>query len=817
MSDIQIKIDGKVCQAKEGETVLNIARRNNIFIPAICYLNGCSPTLACRLCLVDIDGKRAYSCNAKAKDGQEVITQSEEIENERRAIMQVYDINHPLECGVCDQSGECELQDYTLEMGVESQEYCIRDTHRPTQDWGLIHYDPSLCILCERCITVSKDMIGDNALKTVPRGGDKLDKGWKDKMPKDSYATWNKLQKSIIGRAKEIDPQEESGECVAVCPVGALVTKDFQYTSNAWELTKIPASNPHSSDCSLMYYDVKHSSIDDSKPKIYRVSSEYSFAPLNGAARFGYDFQNECEGKDEKAFLHVINSFKNGKIKQVEFSSFITNEEALILQKLKDKFGFKLVNEEARRYQEFLNHFSKTSGTSLYNGSIDEVKKSNFLISLGTFLRSDSPNLSYAFNNALTMNKGAGFYFHPLGDKVVEGFSKSVKSVQHKVGREEAVLYLLLDKFGDKDNMSSVLKEHLSSLHVEKEKEVTKNIKEKVVETVKDKDGNEKEVSKMVTKKVAEVVKFQTTKLYEMMGVEDLEDDFKTLLDKKDKFSLIVGEDLILTKNSKKLARLLGLVQRLTPFNVIIIPTNTNTLGVSLICELDKKEDLFTLGYNVKSDITLSALGKGDLDMPALNQQEGTFTNLNKRVVPTNVAIDFKGYCLNDIANALGLHVKYTIDYTHMLPQDKGYKSKKFDDLPNYFDNGGVEHRGYELECFESECESFDEELQIEVKKDDLVYKANPINQFSPFTNKSHILQTTALLHVSDEWLKKHKIEDGAMVKISNKNHKIALKVKKSDNLTGLIPYLPNFDTKVDVSGFFAQSRYASLSVEEIK
>ncbi|NCC20757.1 ferredoxin, partial [Candidatus Saccharibacteria bacterium] len=151
MNDITITIDGKACLAKEGEYVLGVARRNNIFIPALCYVTNCSPTLACRLCLVDIDGKRAYSCNARAKEGMNVITKSEEIEKERRAIMEIYDVNHPLECGVCDQSGECELQNYTLHMGVDAQHHCIADTHRPTKQWGRIHYDASLCIVCERC------------------------------------------------------------------------------------------------------------------------------------------------------------------------------------------------------------------------------------------------------------------------------------------------------------------------------------------------------------------------------------------------------------------------------------------------------------------------------------------------------------------------------------------------------------------------------------------------------------------------------------------------------------------------------------------
>ncbi len=815
MSDISISIDGKTCKAKEGEYVLNIARRNGIFIPALCYLNGCSPTLACRLCLVEIDGKRAYSCNAKAKDGMEVTTKSEEIDAERKAIMQVYDINHPLECGVCDQSGECELQDYTLQMGVDTQNYCIRDTHRPTQDWGLIHYDPSLCIVCERCITTCKDMIGDANLTTVKRGGDALDKSWKEKMPKDSYATWNKLQKSIIGRVSE-DDCGECGECAAVCPVGALVSSDFQYKANAWELRKIPASNPHSSDCSLMYYDVKQTSIQDSKEKIYRVSSEHNFAPLNGAARFGYDFENEVDGRDEKAFKKIVKAFKSGEVKQIEFTSFITNEEALILQRMKEKFGLRLVNEEARAYQDFLNEFSKTSGVKLYTSSIDDIRQSNFLISLGSFLRSDSPNASYALNNALTMNKGSGLYFHTLGDKIVDGYSKNFKHIALNAGSEECVLYLLLARFGkDLDlNMQKIL----DDLKVIKSKEVDVSVKEKVIEKIVDEEsGEEREVEKLVSKKVKQTKEYESSKLYEMMGVDDFGEELETMLTKKDKFCLIVGEDLYVHKNSKKIASLLGLVQKHTPFSVMIIPTNTNTLGVSKICELDEKTCEFSFGYNVKGDLTFSALGNGDLDAPALNQQEGTFTNMNKRVVPTNVALDFKGYCLNDIACALGLGKKYTIDFTKELPSSGGYEQKEFDSLPNHYDNGGVEHRGYLLKDSKSETEEFNVGPEVlEIDKENLVYRAEPINQFSPFTNKAHQLQTTACLYVSEEYLEAKGLNDGAMVSIVKGEDKIALKVKKEAWLKGLVPFLPTFDTKVDVSALFGKDRYVNLAIEEV-
>ncbi len=88
----------------------------------------------------------------------------------------MWSVNHPLQCGVCDQSGECELQNYTLYMRVHEQKYAIRDTFRAIKDWGFMKYDAGLCIVCEKCVTVCKDMIGDTVLKTVPRGGDSLDK-----------------------------------------------------------------------------------------------------------------------------------------------------------------------------------------------------------------------------------------------------------------------------------------------------------------------------------------------------------------------------------------------------------------------------------------------------------------------------------------------------------------------------------------------------------------------------------------------------------------------------------------------------------------
>ena len=330
---VSITIDGIEYKAKEGEYILNAARANDIFVPAICYLTRCSPTLACRICLVEADGKQVYSCNTKVKEGMEVTIDTPNILEERRAIMEVYDVNHPLQCGVCDKSGECELQNYTLELEVDSQSYMIPDTKRETTNWSsVLHYDPGLCIVCERCTTVCKDMIGDAAITTVKRGGAELDKAYKDSMPKDAYSMWNKLQKSVIAPSNGTGETNcsDCGECIAVCPVGALVSRDFVYQSNAWDLKRVPAVAAHSSDGAQIYYEVKPTSIEDRTEKIYRITNEWSYVSLDGSARFAYDFQNTTATKDKAAFNAAIEAFK--KAETVRFNSMITNEEAAMLQ-----------------------------------------------------------------------------------------------------------------------------------------------------------------------------------------------------------------------------------------------------------------------------------------------------------------------------------------------------------------------------------------------------------------------------------------------------------------------------------------------------
>lgn len=767
---VSIKIDGVEYKAKEGEYILNAARANDIFIPAICYLTRCSPTLACRICLVEADGKQVYSCNAKVKEGMEITTTTPNILEERRAIMEVYDVNHPLQCGVCDQSGECELQNYTLELEVDSQSYSIPDTKRETKNWSsVLHYDAGLCIVCERCTTVCKDMIGDAAIKTTKRGGAALDKSLRGNMPKDAYAMWNKLQKSIIAPSNGTENTDcsDCGECVAVCPVGALVSRDFQYTTNAWDLKRIPATCAHCSSGCQIYYETKPTSISDRTEKIYRVTNEWNYVSLCGAGRFGYDFENRVESKDTKAFANAITAFNKAKV--INFTSVITNEEALMLQTLKEKKGIKLINREARAFQIFLDFYSKASGNSLYTTDFKEVMKSDFVMSLGTSLRNDNPNARYAFNNVQKMNKGAGIYFHPVGDTLVPTFGRTIEVFNHKVGYEEAVLLLIIELFADKDKLPNSVKEQLDR-----------------------------------------------AKLVEALGGDSakFEKSFDKMMKKKEKFSLIVGEDLYFHQKAENIAKLIAVLENCSDIKVAMIPPKTNSLGVALICDLDDEADGFTIGYNASGDFRLSALGDGDLDMPAMNQQEGTLTNMHKRVTPTNAGLDYHGYTLNDIMKEVLSAPTHTIDWTPLLPTDKGFKAIDFDSLPNGYSNDGTENRGYLLdtttvEVGDIEVNKFDDSIALD---GEIAYRCNPQRQFSDFTDKAHQIFEEFALYASPK--KAESLGKRVVVEFDNGN--LELDVKVDDRMAGDIVAIPDFKSAENIYELFGASRYQKVIIREV-
>ncbi|SMC08988.1 NADH-quinone oxidoreductase subunit G [Nitratiruptor tergarcus] len=727
---VKFYIDGKEVVAQKGETILQVARREGIYIPTMCYLSKVKPIESCRLCVVEVEGVDGFvlSCQTPVTPDINVITNSPELYEHRQNIMKLYDVNHPLECGVCDKSGECDLQNKTLEFNVGSQEFTAKDQYRPIQYWKYIQYDPSLCILCEKCVHVCNEVIGDDAI--------------------DIY--FGGYKSHIIPKNAETLDCTFCGECIAVCPVGALISSDFKYTSNAWELRRIPASCAHCSAACHLYYEVKHDSIFNPDPKIYRVKNEFEFATLCGAGRFGFDFENRAK-KDEKAFENAIAAFQ--KADTIEFTSFITNEEAFILQKLKEKFGYKLINKEARAYQKFLQNYGSYSGKSLYTADLESIKKSDFIILLGTFSSSDNPAVRYAYTVAHKHRKAEIINMHPIEDDLLKPIV--TKFVKYEVGSEEAVLAMLLDALLDNEAKKKVGKKWFESLDI----------------------GYLSAESSVGEEEIGEIIARLQRK--------------KRL--RETNFTLILGEDLYTHPRAENIAKLAGIIERFTDFQVMLIPPKTNSLGVALICELDDEAGEYTIGYNIKGDFTLSALGDGDLDMPALNQQEGTFTNIDKRVVPTNVALPYEGYVLNDIARALGVSDKeYTIEFTQELPQEKGYQEVAFDDLPNEFLNDGTEQRGYVLKIQKVNLSRKNAEPIEELPEFNgtVIYRCEPVLQFSPFTNKAHQLAWECDLVGSEQFSVAAKLEDGDHVVIHSRHGEIYKKFKIDKKLKGTIALL---------------------------
>lgn len=774
MPKVQLTINGQTITADDGQSILNAARANDIYIPALCFLTRTSPSMACKLCMVEADGKRVYACNAKVKQGLDVITNTSDVIADRKKIMEIYCINHPLQCGVCDKSGECELQDNVLFQEVRQQMLAIEDTNRQTSIWGNVKYDAGLCIVCKRCISVCKEVIGDDNLTLVDRNAPEIDEERfnKDEIGKDPFGIWKGINKSLIGRKNALeDSCGECGECAAVCPTGALITKDFQYTANAWELESIPSICTHCSGGCALWFETKKTKIESDKKEILRTKNDFHFTSLCAAGRFAYDYENIAY-KNQNSYNKALQAFKNAKT--IVFNSSITNEEAFILQKLKEKHGFKLYNEEAKNYQDFLANFSKTSGNTLFLGTKEHLNASDLIISLGTNVKSDNPSLKFSINMALRLNKASCLYFHPVQDLALESMHKSLTSVVHKPLEEENIVFLLMHLLSDKTKLSQDLTKHIESL--------------------------------MPTGFIG-------------LDEEKLAQFEKTVTGKKT-ISLIAGEDLLTHPAKANIARLLGILEQTSDVKIIIVPPRLNSLGVSLICELDSQIQAPTIGYNEKADFTLTNLGaKGDnaLDMPSLNQQEGTVVNLEKRLVVLNAALDYKGFSLGDLALDMGLDFEYTAQLTKDLPQNKGFLGLDFDELHNEFLKSGVEDRGYYLQNFVCEKNQDFSKANAAKLTGDLVYRCNPVKHFNAQTARSKILNDEDLSHtllVSKEFLEKHSLSLTDKIRLSTNDANDEFSLCQTELIGTDIAFVPNYLG----SRLFSNTdyRFKSVKIERI-
>ena len=745
---ITITIDGQAITTEYGKTILEVARENGIYIPTMCYLTKVEPIASCRMCVVEVEGVDGMilSCQEKAVDGAVVTTNTQALERERQNIMKLYDVNHPLECGVCDKSGECDLQNKTLEFGVANQSFSARDQYRPVEHWGFIDYDPSLCIMCEKCVRVCNEIVGSQQLQ-ISVGG----------------------YKSKIVNTQPDNDCISCGECMAVCPVGALTNKDFKYSANAWELNKVPSSCALCSSGCEMVYETKHASIESPQEKIYRVTNSAEFSSLCGAGRFGFDYANSNAYKEPAKFALAVDMLYEADV--IRMSGATTNEEALLLQRIANKTSAKLECPDAYGFSKFLKAYQEASGKRFWGAALEDITQSDVIISFATRIKDDAPMVKNHIAMATKRNKAKVIYMHPIEDNSIQNLV--TRFVKYEPGSEEGVAAMLLELLTRNSELPSEIKEYIEELDI----------------------GNLSGESSVSEEEL-----------------EAIANDFW----KRKNFSLIVGADVFNHERVENIAKIFAAIEKFSNFKLLVIPPAPNALGISLICDLSNNNEGYSVGYNTEGDFVLSALGSGDLDMPALNQQEGTITTIDKRVVPLNVALGYDGYTLNDLAKEMGVGKEYTVELTKELPQEAGFKAVDFDDLEIKFSPLGKDMRGYLLD--EKETQSnfiLEEPADLPSFDGVVVYSVNPAWNPNPFTQKAKLTHMEAELIGSQQFATAAKLKEGDAVTFTIDGKEFQRVFMIDTSLKGTVALNPTFD--MGLSAFTVSSyRFTKIKLQRV-
>jgi NADH-quinone oxidoreductase subunit G len=219
---VNATIEGRPVTVPENTSILEAAKTAGVLIPHYCYHPSLPVAGVCRMCLVEVEKspKLAPACATTVMEGQVVHVHSEKAKDARKSVLEFLLINHPLDCPICDQAGECELQDYTFAEGRADSRYREPKRFNPVEDFGGdVLYVQNRCILCTRCVRFMDDVAKEPALNVSERG-----------------------DRAFIGKAEGHDLTNVwAGNVVDLCPVGALLSKDFLNKARAWELDRTPS------------------------------------------------------------------------------------------------------------------------------------------------------------------------------------------------------------------------------------------------------------------------------------------------------------------------------------------------------------------------------------------------------------------------------------------------------------------------------------------------------------------------------------------------------------------------------------------------
>jgi len=394
---LELEIDGKKVEVPEGSTVMDAAGKLGVFVPHFCYHKKLSIAANCRMCLVQVEKapKPLPACATPATNGMKVWTHSEAAVTAQKGVMEFLLINHPLDCPICDQGGECQLQDLAVGYGASNSRYDEDKRVVVNKQFGpLIASDMTRCIHCTRCVRFGQEIAGVMELGMIGRGE----------------------HSEIITFVGKTVESEISGNVIDLCPVGALTSKPFRYSARPWELTRKLSVSPHDGLGSNLVVQVKQNRVMRVLPRENEAINEcwlsdkdrFSYEGLNSEQRLARPMLKQDGVWREVAWQQALD-FVAAEVKRIReqhgaqaigglATPHQTVEELHLLQKLVRGLGSG--NVDFRLRQSDFSADGKLAGAPWLGMKIADVGQNDRVVVIGSTLRKDQPLLAHRLRQA---------------------------------------------------------------------------------------------------------------------------------------------------------------------------------------------------------------------------------------------------------------------------------------------------------------------------------------------------------------------------------------------------------------------------------
>ncbi|MDR2216139.1 MAG: NADH-quinone oxidoreductase subunit NuoG [Nevskiaceae bacterium] len=400
---VTITVDGVPMKARKGDMLIRVTDANNVYVPRFCYHEKLPVAANCRMCLVEVEKapKPLPACATPVAEGMVVHTRSVKAIAAQKSVMEFLLINHPLDCPICDQGGECELQDLAVGYGRDVSRYNERKRVVKDKNIGpLVSTDMTRCIHCTRCVRFGQDVAGIQELGTTNRG-----------------------EHNEIGTYVERSVDHElSGNIIDLCPVGALNSKPFRYSARAWEMTQAPLVSPHDGLGTNVYGHVLRGRLmrvvsrrNDAINECWIADRDrFSYEGIYSADRLLAPRVREADGSWKEvewgtALEATVQGFKAAAVvlSGVVAGASSTVEEYALLAKLAGALGITNIDHRLRQV-DFSGDAQGVQPPSL-GGAIADVDSLQALLVVGAHLRREIPVLAHRVRKAAMA--GASVWF----------------------------------------------------------------------------------------------------------------------------------------------------------------------------------------------------------------------------------------------------------------------------------------------------------------------------------------------------------------------------------------------------------------------